>query len=340
MNRIVQPNLVSVIIPTYNRSRFLVEAVESVRAQSHRPLEVIIIDDGSEPCELTSVKEYIRHINCEPEFCVNLIEQQHLGQRIARNRGLFQSSGAFIQFLDDDDTLHPDKLAIQLESFSKDPALDVVVSQVAFCDSEMHPTSISNISERGWKGDMVDFFLDLKHDVATHAPLHRRKALEKISGWDERGKIGDEVSLHLRLAISGAKFAFFPNVHGYVRCHNNPGRVTTLEQKASAVAEKEFYQRIIEFSEIRIGCRDEHLRCGVAKRLFLIARRHYSTLNPTTANGCICAAATIFPEFTPIALRLYPLLGGLLGCLIECPYYYVKRVVKRVSRLIRFNSLI
>jgi|GEM_PF-1147297 len=324
-------DLVSVIIPTYNRPCFLIEALESVRAQSHRPVEVIIIDDGSSSNNLSIVKDYINSFEAEPCFFIFLIEQHHLGQCVARNRGLAQSQGKYIQFLDDDDTLHPKKLSIQLHHLKKNSELDVVVAQIAYCDSDLNPMAFSNINDRGWKGSMVDFFLELSHDVQTHAPLHRRSVLEKIGGFDESGKFGDDVSLHLRLAISGAKFSFIPDVLGYFRGHKQTGRVTDVGRCASVKDEEEFYKRIIDFSEKYISGRNHSIRRGVANRVFSIACRNYAHCKLKTGNDLIKLASKFCPELKFFELKIYPGMGGFLGFICEGPKYLFCKLWRKIG---------
>ncbi len=94
--------LVSVIIPTFNRLAYLVEALDSVAAQTFRDYEVIVVDDGStEPV----AEEAARHVT-RP----TVVRQANLGPAAARNRGLATAVGDLVAFLDSDDLWHPEKL--------------------------------------------------------------------------------------------------------------------------------------------------------------------------------------------------------------------------------------
>src|SRR5260221_9109636 len=95
-------NFVSVIIPVYNGSRFIIDALNSVKGQTHRQLECIVVDDGSTDNTADIVKEWIISDN---RFIY--LFQNNKGLSGARNKGLDHAKGNYIQFLDADDILLP-----------------------------------------------------------------------------------------------------------------------------------------------------------------------------------------------------------------------------------------
>src|SRR5271157_3746140 len=104
------PNLVSVIVPTYNRAHFILKAVDSVLAQTYRPIELIIVDDGSTDETDGVVEEWSSKLFQNDNFRVYYLTQQNKGPSAARNLGIVRCQGEYIQFLDSDDTLHQDKI--------------------------------------------------------------------------------------------------------------------------------------------------------------------------------------------------------------------------------------
>lgn len=112
--------IVSVVIPTYNRSAYLKEAVESVLAQSYINTEIIVVDDGSTDDTHSVIKSYNGR--------VIYIKQENNGPSSARNRGISIASGVFIAFLDSDDLWHRDKLEKQLGLFEKNDNIGLVAS--------------------------------------------------------------------------------------------------------------------------------------------------------------------------------------------------------------------
>lgn len=120
--------LVSVIVPTFNRARLLVEAVDSVWRQTHRPIELLIVDDGSTDETRATAEDWVAQHSGDPQFHARVLAQANGGAPSARNHGLIESTGAFIQFLDSDDLLHQRKLELQVAAFNRIPTADYVWS--------------------------------------------------------------------------------------------------------------------------------------------------------------------------------------------------------------------
>src|SRR5688500_924354 len=107
-----QQPLVSVIIPVYNGARFLRAALESVFAQTYRPIEVIVVDDGSADDSGVIAQSF-------PE--VRYIRQENQGVAAARNNAIEAARGEFFAFLDQDDLWTPEKLRLQIEHLLDHP---------------------------------------------------------------------------------------------------------------------------------------------------------------------------------------------------------------------------
>src|SRR5262245_21686656 len=106
--------LISVIIPMYNVAAYVAQTLESVIAQTWRPLEAIVVDDGSTD-ETPSIAEQFASAG------VRVIRQTHGGQCAAINVGLRTARGAFLHCMDADDVIPPDFFACQIASLGSDP---------------------------------------------------------------------------------------------------------------------------------------------------------------------------------------------------------------------------
>lgn len=115
--------LVSVMIPAYNAAKYLGEAIESAFAQTYRPLEVIVVDDGSDD----GTGEVVRGFGEQ----VRLHRQDRGGNGAARNAAVRLAQGEYYAFLDADDRFRPDKLERQMRALDADEGLDMVFGLVS-----------------------------------------------------------------------------------------------------------------------------------------------------------------------------------------------------------------
>jgi len=125
-------HLVSIIIPSYNHSDYITEAMESVFAQTYEKIELIIIDDGSQDDSLKKINEFKHAKN------LKIISQENKGAPDAINRGIALSKGSFISILNSDDKYHTDRIEKCLE-FLLTCKADLVFSDLDIIDSESRP---------------------------------------------------------------------------------------------------------------------------------------------------------------------------------------------------------
>ena len=122
---------VSVIIPTYNRSSYLVEAIDSVMSQTYKACEVLVIDDGSSDDTREAVNRYAGGIS--------YIYQDNKGPSAARNNGIRNAKGDLIAFLDSDDIWHPEKLEKQVAVFVENPSVGLIATGYVDIDTRYEP---------------------------------------------------------------------------------------------------------------------------------------------------------------------------------------------------------
>lgn len=113
---------VSVVIPAYNAGMYIADAVSSILRQPHRPLEIIVVNDGSTDDTPARVAQF--------GDAVTLLTQEHQGINAALNHGIRAAHGEWLAFLDADDLWTPDHLAQEFDAFSADPALHCVYGHV------------------------------------------------------------------------------------------------------------------------------------------------------------------------------------------------------------------
>ena len=203
--------LVSVCIPCYNNAPHVAEAVESALAQTHTPLEVVVVDDGSTDNSVEILRGFGNRIIFEAG--------PNRGACAARNRALALSHGDFINFLDADDLLLPHKIETQLPMLVRDEA------DLVFCKGDLMGEGegmLSKVLEFSDPSGVDAFIYLLKRGIGTEGPLHRRTALEQVGGFRESVKRGQESDLHLRLAACGVRIQRVNQVLFRHRNHGGP----------------------------------------------------------------------------------------------------------------------
>lgn len=183
---------VSVVIPTYNHGRFVVEAVESVCAQTLQPAEIIVVDDGSTDDTAARLDAF--------GPAVTLIRQANQGVAAARNRGAARASGELLAFLDADDSWMPAKLARQVPKFLDDSALGLVHCGVEEVDEHGR---VQRTRLDGRDGAVADDMLIFGNGVILgggSGAVISRIALDEAGGWDEALSTSADWDLHHRIA--------------------------------------------------------------------------------------------------------------------------------------------
>lgn len=219
---------VSIIIPTYNRTEFVADSILSASRQTFASCEILIIDDGSEDEALLKIEQILQ--NPEIEGKARLIKESHAGVCKARNRGIQEALGDYIQFLDSDDLLHSRKIEIQKAVLDSDSALDMCYSLDEFFNEKIGDINLL------WNTHSAEFHLDrfLWDDAvwSTGSPLWRRSSIERIGGWPEELSSGffDDWELHIRAICKGICYVYVPLILYYVRDHPLP-RISSHESK-------------------------------------------------------------------------------------------------------------
>jgi glycosyltransferase involved in cell wall biosynthesis len=181
---------VSVVVTCYNYGKYLSVALESLLEQSLKNMEIIIIDDGSSDNTSEVIKPYIE------DSRIRYIYQSNAGQPRAKNRGVKESSGEFIAFLDADDIWLPTKLEKQLTLFA-DPQVGVVYSRRKWINQD--GAEISGNERTLRRGDILDhIFID--NFICFSSSVVRRSCLEDVGYFDENLPMGIDYDLWIRLA--------------------------------------------------------------------------------------------------------------------------------------------
>lgn len=203
MKKAMDRPLLSVIIPAYNGAAFLSDAVESIYRQNYDPLEIIIVDDGS--------TDDTARIAAKFRDRVRYIYQDHSGRPAAgRNRGVRESAGEIIGFLDQDDLWPVNKLALQIPALLGDSSLEVILghTQILHLSNQVNGKPAFAATSKP-----VDYML-------LSSALFKRTAFDKVGFFDESlAYFGDDLDWFIRARERGVSVRQLDEVTLYWRIH-------------------------------------------------------------------------------------------------------------------------
>jgi len=202
-----RPVTVSVVIPTHDRGRVVVEAIESALAQTHPPLEVIVVDDGS-------TDDTAERVGRLRDARVRYLRRPHAGVSAARNAGIAAATGDLVAFLDSDDLWKPDKVEAEIAALARYPSAGGVFSDLekvdgaTFVPSFMRRTRVFSrlLAERAYREGLLlsarALYLCLLQEVPIKTPALtvRRSALERAGGFNEAWTSSEDWEFLLRFA--------------------------------------------------------------------------------------------------------------------------------------------
>lgn len=211
--------LVSVVIPAHNSERHIIPTLDSILAQKHRPLEILVVNDGSSDGTAATVQGYA------PE--IRLIQKSQQGHPAARNTGIRAARGEYLAFLDHDDLWSADKLESQLVSFRQNPTLDLVFGYIQnFFSPELTGAERARIAAP---------FHPLP-GLLQGSMLARRTSFDRVGLFCEERGLGDFLDWYGRAMIAGMSIEILPQTVVYRRIHANNYQRKHHEQRRDYLA--------------------------------------------------------------------------------------------------------
>lgn len=186
---------VSVIIPSYNCERYVTIAIDSILNQSYCDVEIVVVDDGSTDNTRQVLEAYGDRIR--------YIYQEHRGLSDARNRGIAESRGELLAFLDSDNFFKPGKLSAQVACFQARPSLGLVQTGWSWVDSDGRYIKDIKWWEKVPRLDLEGWMM--WNCVLPSALMVRREWMERVGGFDTQCSHDRDLALVLRLASMGCE---------------------------------------------------------------------------------------------------------------------------------------
>lgn len=262
--------LVSVIIPVYNAGKFLDETIQSAILQTWPNIEIIIVDDGSTDNSVAIATKYAGEK-------VQVFIQQNKGASAARNYGLKEAKGDYIQFLDADDILSPDKIEGQMNILNGSQTHLALCRVVHFNDGEDFRNS--PIKDDDWfckdTDDPVDFLLKLNAGedvmpgygsmVQPNSWLTPRNLIDKAGPWNEFRCPDDDGEFFCRVILASEGIKYSTTGTNYYRKH-------ALNNTLSAQKSLPAFESILLSIDLKYSYIKQKLNAPIVERIFA---KHY-----------------------------------------------------------------
>ena len=217
--------LVSVVIPSYNSARFVCDAINSVLEQTYKKYEIIVVDDGSTDNTKKILEPYIRKKK------IRYVYQENKKQAAARNKGIINSKGNLIAFLDADDMWIPNKLQLQVPLF-KDKGVGLVYGDVVLLENDLIKPGIHTnefVSGKIFKKLIMANF------ICASSVVIRRECIDKVGFFKEEIDYFGVEDYHMWLKISYYfKVDYVTNIIVKYRIHSN-----STSENYSKIVERE-----------------------------------------------------------------------------------------------------
>ena len=189
---------ISIITPSFNQGKFIERTIKSVLSQSHKPLEYLIFDGGSNDKTIEILKKWRKYLT--------YVSEKDDGQAAAVNRGFNTSSSEIIGWINSDDTYHKDALMNIALAFKKNPELDVIYGRALHIDED--DNIINEYKTAYWDKDL------LLHQcfICQPALFFRRSVLQKAGLLDQDLNFCMDYEYWIRLSRSGCQFGYMKEI--------------------------------------------------------------------------------------------------------------------------------
>ncbi len=205
--------MISVIIPCYNSKEYIARAIESVLSQTYKDYEIILVDNNSTDNTYNILLEY----KTKYSNLVNIFKEYKKGAPAARNKGLQEAKGDWLQFLDSDDELLPGKLSSQMAIAANSKA-DIIVGE---CYMYKTANNKTEVKIRGIETSNVWKALLTSKLGSTTCNLWRKKSLLSAGGWNETKSSSQEYELMFRILRQNDNIDYCPTPETIIHVREN-----------------------------------------------------------------------------------------------------------------------
>lgn len=210
-------SLISIIVPVYNREKYLRDCIESIINQTYRNLEIILVNDGSTDGSLNICLEY-----AEKDYRIKIIDQENSGPSAARNTGIEAAKGEYVGFVDSDDTIEPQMYEVLLNNIKlTNSDVSIIGMQFVYNDNQKKPY-VNNMVKRIFeKDDIRKVFWD--NLTITFAPVDKLFSRSVIADilFDTSIKMCEDQKFVYEVLKNAEKVIYEPTIYYNINYSDN-----------------------------------------------------------------------------------------------------------------------
>ena len=304
------PGLVSVIVPTHNRAHLVQETLDSVAAQDYRPIELVVVDDGSTDHSLRVISEWVGAHSNEQGLTTVVVPNTKQGAAAARNRGLVVSRGEFIQFLDSDDLLSRGKISAQVRSLAPLGGQAAVYGPCRLFRKRKRGGNVYSGYRRRPGGDQLLQWIRRGGLTVPHTILWRRTDVLRLGRWNESLVADDDGEYGMRFLAQGGRLVYRPGSWAYYR--TDSGDRTSQRNTRETLFSRIEVAALVEQQLSSTNRLSAEFRAALAARYYGIARRA-AMRHADIASLCLKEILRLLPRTLYSKELLYFRLGAILG---------------------------
>jgi glycosyltransferase involved in cell wall biosynthesis len=316
--------LFSVIIPTYNRADILSEALDSVKAQTYRPIEIIIVNDGSTD-NTEKVVEQWANGNQEDSFLnLQYYYQANSGQSHSRNHGIKKMNGEYVQFLDSDDLIHPRRLEKLVSTFERKNADLIVTGHEEF---DHFTKKVKKRVQIDTTAPLLELALEGKLLVHPLICAFKSSLVRRSDPWYDMPRNPDKLFIEKAMCLSDKSIAL-PEILGSKRTNRND-MISIIPNPESFIhCQGQLALNTSSNEDISLKSKRHH-----RNTLIRMCCRFNSTKQYDLANQCYSIVANYGIEETPMdKFKLWVCRTGRIGGLGFAFWVLITRIFNSNNR--------
>lgn len=285
--------MITVIVPTYNRSALVQRALKSIIAQTYRPLQLVVVDNKSSDNTLLKLQE-IKDEYSNKELQIDILIEERKGASICRNTGLKIARGEYVYFFDSDDEMSSDFLQVAITKM-QDTHADIVACVTNMVFNADTPKSYSKSRKYGYSSSPKRQILASL--LATQSVFLKKEFINRVGGWNETLSFWNDWELGLRLLLANPKMVWIKN-KTYHQIYQHSNSLTELSQTSSIenmmyvfsvihqdIDKSDYVNKDLLFKSLaqKIAITAGHLyrnkQCKEAKELYQYAKSIHTTIS-------------------------------------------------------------